>query len=31
MEWRDLVIMIEDISDDPFKRLKQLKNLHQNA
>lgn len=31
MEWRDLVIMIEGISDNPLKRLKRLKDLRQNA
>jgi len=31
MEWRDLVVMIEGICDDPQKRLKRLKNLRQNA
>lgn len=31
MEWRDLVIMIEGISDNPLKRLKRLKDLRQNV
>lgn len=31
MEWRDLVIMVEGICDDPQNRLKRLKNLRQNA
>lgn len=31
MEWRDLVLMVEGIAEDPHKRLKRLKNLRQNA